>query len=256
MPLRIWKTASVPAKEALILRRRSISITACYAPSTLGPFLRAFAFRHVRQLDALASRFLGNLAGRAPLLGAPAGGDFVFVDVDDWIIEVHGYAKEGSGYGYSGAGPERAPATALTKDSAQVIPAAAQRAADSARGAKRLIAEAFSTLKSVHAGQRVPCRFDSAFHGHDSVAAALIGGAAVPETVRMDPAVKRAIAGILPAGHFGNARTGTIRRKLIHVPARIVSSARRIRLHLPEACLWQAAWEDPFTTVHVPPQAA
>ncbi len=29
----------------------------CYAPSTMGQFLRAFTFGHVRQLDAVASRF-------------------------------------------------------------------------------------------------------------------------------------------------------------------------------------------------------
>lgn len=40
-----------------------------YAPSTLGSFLRVFTFGHVRQLDAVASRFLTALAGRAPLLG-------------------------------------------------------------------------------------------------------------------------------------------------------------------------------------------
>ena len=34
-----------------------------YAPSTLGSFLRAFTFGHVRQLDAIASRFLIALAG-------------------------------------------------------------------------------------------------------------------------------------------------------------------------------------------------
>ncbi|MGV1037013.1 MAG: hypothetical protein ACOYD0_08300 [Candidatus Nanopelagicales bacterium] len=34
-----------------------------YAPSTLGSFLRAFAFRHVRQLDVAASRFFPALAG-------------------------------------------------------------------------------------------------------------------------------------------------------------------------------------------------
>ena len=33
-----------------------------YAPSTLGSFLRAFTFGHVRQLDAIASRFLLALA--------------------------------------------------------------------------------------------------------------------------------------------------------------------------------------------------
>lgn len=41
---------------------------ACYAPSTLGSFLRAFSFGHVRQLDAATSRFLQGLAAEAPLL--------------------------------------------------------------------------------------------------------------------------------------------------------------------------------------------
>src|ERR671924_23962 len=38
-----------------------------YAPSTLGSFLRAFAFGHVRQLDAVASRFLTELAAVSPV---------------------------------------------------------------------------------------------------------------------------------------------------------------------------------------------
>jgi len=33
-----------------------------YAPSTLGSFLRAFTFTHVRQLDAVAARVLSGLA--------------------------------------------------------------------------------------------------------------------------------------------------------------------------------------------------
>ena len=37
-----------------------------YAPSTLGSFLRSFTFGHVRQLDAVASRFLTGLAAQAP----------------------------------------------------------------------------------------------------------------------------------------------------------------------------------------------
>ena len=41
-----------------------------YAPSTLGSFLRAFTFGHVRQLDAVASRFLTRLAELTPLVGA------------------------------------------------------------------------------------------------------------------------------------------------------------------------------------------
>jgi len=72
-----------------------------YAPSTLGSFLRAFTFGHVRQLDAVAARFLTALGQRAPLLPEGQAGRQVLVDVDDTIIEVHGYAKQGAGFGYT-----------------------------------------------------------------------------------------------------------------------------------------------------------
>ena len=69
--------------------------TDAYAPSTLGSFLRSFTFGHVRQLDAVASRFLTRLADRAPLIAAVQGPtQRLMVDVDDTIIEVHGYAKQ------------------------------------------------------------------------------------------------------------------------------------------------------------------
>src|SRR3954467_8804775 len=44
--------------------------TTASAPSTLGSFLRAFTFGHVRQLDAVASRFLTGLATQTPLTAA------------------------------------------------------------------------------------------------------------------------------------------------------------------------------------------
>lgn len=67
----------------------------CYAPSTLGLFLRAFTSGHVKHLDAVTSRFLINLARTASLFGESSGnGEFVFLDVDNTIIEVHGYAKQ------------------------------------------------------------------------------------------------------------------------------------------------------------------
>ena len=74
--------------------------TGVRAPSTLGTFLRGFTFGHVRQLDAVAARFLTRLSGHTPLL--PGAGQVCFVDVDDTVRETHGYAKEGAGYGYSG----------------------------------------------------------------------------------------------------------------------------------------------------------
>jgi len=111
-----------------------------YAPSTLGSFLRAFTFGHVRQLDAVASRFLTGLAASSPLLGTVDGR--VLVDVDDTIIEVHGYAKQGAAFGYSGVrGLGALLATATTSTSAPVIVAQRLRqgAAASPRGAKRLV---------------------------------------------------------------------------------------------------------------------
>src|SRR6188768_3454436 len=73
-----------------------------YAPSTLGSLLRAFTFGHVRQLDAVAARFLTALAGRAPLLPTPSRDELVLVDVDDTIVEVHGHDKQGASFGYTG----------------------------------------------------------------------------------------------------------------------------------------------------------
>ncbi len=74
--------------------------TRAYAPSTLGSFLRAFTFGHVRPLDAVASRCLTRLADQAPL--GVGESEVVLVDVDDTVIEVHGYAKQAAGFGYSG----------------------------------------------------------------------------------------------------------------------------------------------------------
>jgi hypothetical protein len=69
------------------------------APSTLGTFLRAFTFGHVRQLDAVAARVTARLARVTPLL--PGAGQVAYVDVDDTVKRVYGYAKQGAGYGYT-----------------------------------------------------------------------------------------------------------------------------------------------------------
>ena len=172
-----------------------------YAPSTLGSFLRSFTFGHVRQLDAVASRFLGRLAAQTPLVQvSDAALERVMIDIDDTIIEVHGYAKQGSGYGYSGVrGLNALLATASTKTSAPVIVAQRLRkgACGSPRGAKRLVGDAVKQARRLLAPNTpVLVRMDSAFYGRGAVHAALAGGAAVSVTVRMDQAVKKAIAAI------------------------------------------------------------
>ncbi len=173
-----------------------------YAPSTLGSFLRAFTFGHVRQLDAVAARFLTNLAAQAPLMrtGVDPGGR-VLVDVDDTIIEVHGYAKQGSGYGYSGVrGLNALLATATTTGSAPVIVAQRLRkgSCGSPRGAARLVADALKTVNKLpgEVDLKPLLRADSAFYGAATVGAAIRGGADVSVTVRLDPKVKKAITTI------------------------------------------------------------
>src|SRR6266496_4361335 len=51
------------------------------APSTLGTFLRAFTFGHVRQLDSVAAALLTGLAARTPLL--PGAEQVAYLDLDD-----------------------------------------------------------------------------------------------------------------------------------------------------------------------------
>ncbi|MDN5777020.1 MAG: IS1380 family transposase, partial [Humibacillus sp.] len=198
--------------------------TRTYAPSTLGQFLRAFTFGHVRQLDAVASRFLLKLAELTPLLGNSGSGPlpvpeavpeagpeadgrggqqrapFVFLDIDDTIIEVHGHQKQGAGFGYSGVrGLNALLATLATSTSAPVIVGQRLRkgACGSPRGAKRMVADALATAGALLGPDRpVLVRADSAFYGAEVVRAARTGGAHVSITVRLDPAVKRAIDGI------------------------------------------------------------
>jgi hypothetical protein len=67
------------------------------APSTLGTFLRAFTFGHVRQLDAL----LGEALVRAWRAGAGPGEERLVIDVDSFVGEVCGRLKQGAAYGYT-----------------------------------------------------------------------------------------------------------------------------------------------------------
>jgi len=93
----LHKQLSVPSPNAAV---KAAGVVAGM-PSTFGTFLRCFTFGHVRQLDAVASRTLAGLAAAVPrlLTGTEA---MAFVDVDDTIRQVHGYAKQGAAYGYSG----------------------------------------------------------------------------------------------------------------------------------------------------------
>ena len=167
------------------------------APSTLGTFLRLFRFGHVRQLDAVAARLLIRLAHTAPIL---TGVDkVVFVDLDDTVRQVYGYAKQGAGRGYTGINGLNALLAILsTPRSAPVIAATRLRrgATNSVRGAAKLLADTLATARRAGTSGQLLVRADSAFYGHDIVATCRRAGARFSLTARQTPAVSKAIAAI------------------------------------------------------------
>ena len=167
------------------------------APSTLGTFLRAFTFGHVRQLDAVATTVLARLAERSPLLGGAS--TLAFIDIDDTVKQTYGYAKQGAGYGYSGVkGLNALLATVSTHANPPVIVASRLRkgSANSSRGAARLVADAVRTARRAGTSGTLIMRADAAYYNHNVVAAARRAGAHFSITARMTPAVTSAIATI------------------------------------------------------------
>lgn len=167
------------------------------APSTLGTFLRLCTFGHVRQLDSVAAGLLARLAAATPILG---GADQVaFLDIDDTVAATYGYAKQGSGRGYTGVnGLNALIATVSTPVSAPVIAATRLRkgSTNSVRGAATLLGEALSVARRAGATGSMIVRADSAFYSHDIIAAARRSGARFSITARHTKAVTSAIATI------------------------------------------------------------
>lgn len=107
------------------------------APSTLGTHLRAFTHGHVQQLDRAASATLAGLTTRVPgLLAGGGAGGMVYLDIDDTVREVHGYAKQAAAFGYSGVrGLNAIVAAVSTPIAAPVIAAARLRRGNTASAA-------------------------------------------------------------------------------------------------------------------------
>jgi hypothetical protein len=172
------------------------------APSTLGTFLRAFTFGHVRQLGAVAAQFLVTLAGQVALLPGQVEQHrdaMTWLDVDDTMRETHGYAKQGVGYGYNKVkGLNALLAVVSTQTTAPIIVGHRLRkgAVSSARGAGKFLSDAIAATRRTGALAQVCCRLDSAFYNHSVVSAILAGKARFSITARMDKAVRKAITGI------------------------------------------------------------
>jgi hypothetical protein len=135
------------------------------APSTLGTFLRAFSFGHVRQLEAV----VGKALERAWAFGAGPGTEALTIDVDSTICEVDGKAKHGAGYGYTHKLGYH-PILATRADTGEVLHARMRKgAANTQRGARRFIEELIARVRRAGATGQLTVRVDSGFWSNDTL---------------------------------------------------------------------------------------
>jgi hypothetical protein len=129
------------------------------APSTLGTFLRAFTFGHVRQLE----RVLGESLTRAWTAGAGPGPGRLVIDVDSFIGEVYGRAKQGAGFGYTRVRGLH-PILACRADTGEVLQVRLRKgAANTQRGILRFTDELIARINRAGATGIVLLRADSGF---------------------------------------------------------------------------------------------
>ena len=172
-----------------------------YAPSTLGSFLRAFTFGHVRQLDAVASRFLTALAAPAAAgrrrAGEPGAGRHRRHDHRGPRLRQAGRRvrllrgprpERAAGHGHHRAAAPVIVAQRLRKGSAAARPRGAATAGRRRPQDRRAAGS--------RPGQPVAGPGGLGVLRPATVGAAVRAGADVSVTVRLDPAVKAAIAAI------------------------------------------------------------
>jgi len=136
------------------------------APSTLGTFLRAFTFGHVRQLEAV----VGEALRRAWSLGGGPDSARVVIDVDSTVCEVAGKTKQGAAFGYTKVLGYH-PILATRADTGEVCHARMRKgSANTARGARRFIDELVARLRRAGASGEMVMRFDSGFWSKDTIA--------------------------------------------------------------------------------------
>ena len=213
------------------------------APSTLGTFLRAFTFGHVRQLDAV----IAEAIRRAWSLGAGPGPSPMTVDLDSTICEVHGYQKQGAAYGYTRQLGYH-PILATRADTGEVLHARLRKGS-SQRGAKRFVEELIARVRRAGATGTLTVRADSGFWSYALIDTLTRLGVRWSITVNANNHVKACIDAIAddawqpiayPAGGQAElAETTYTTGGPDHRPRRLRLVVRRTRLVDPtQAQLW------------------
>ena len=136
------------------------------APSTLGTFLRAFTFGHVRQLEAV----VGETLARAWRLGGGPGAGRLVIDVDSTICEVVGKLKAGAAFGYTKVLGYH-PILATRADTGEVLHARIRKgSANTSRGTKRFVEELVARVRRAGATGEIVMRFDSGYWSNETIA--------------------------------------------------------------------------------------
>jgi hypothetical protein len=132
------------------------------APSTLGTFLRAFTFGHVRQLD----RVLDVALARAWEAGAGPGDGPLVIDLDSFVGEVHGPQKQGASYGYTRQFGYH-PILATRADTGEVLHIRNRDGrSNTLRGARRFVDELLARVHRAGHHGTIVIRADSGFENH------------------------------------------------------------------------------------------
>jgi hypothetical protein len=159
------------------------------APSTLGTFLRAFSFGHLRQLEAV----VGEALCRAWSLGAGPKGRLV-IDLDSTICEVSGKKKQGACYGYTKVLGYH-PVLATRADTGEILHARMRKgSANTARGTKRFVEELIARVRRGGATGQIVLRVDSGFWSNETIA--VLGRLGVSYTMAVRTGT-RAVAAVI-----------------------------------------------------------
>jgi hypothetical protein len=162
------------------------------APSTLGTFLRAFTFGHVRQLD----KVLADCLSRAWAAGAGPGEERLVVDVDSFVGEVYDHDKQGAGYGYTHTRGYH-PIVATRSQTGEVLHIRARKgSANTSRGALRFVEELIPRVARAGASGPKLLRADSGFWNTKIMARLQRAGWTYSIGVRQQKHIKAAIAEI------------------------------------------------------------
>jgi len=159
------------------------------APSTLGTFLRAFTFGHVRQLD----RVLGETLQRAWQAGAGPGDGRLTIDVDSFVGEVFGHAKQGAAFGYTRKRGYH-PILASRAETGEVLHIRLRKgSANTSRGMLRFCDELIARVDRAGASGPKLLRADSGFWSAKTFARLAGAGWSYSIGVRLQPHVRAAI---------------------------------------------------------------